>query len=217
MILVYLTEDLRREMSWNKALDNIYNIAVLHSWCTQTDQMIEEFVNEFKPDTDPELIKYLCTKVTLENEPQEIYSISLVLLNYLGYPTVDIVDYANNCLYEKLNKNDILFFRKHFFSGIYPLPVDLTYDITNRKFLSPKRAIQKANIRLHPMIKNIAYRPISIGTTIITRHTIIPIPTIQLIQFLILFISLPLTFFSICFRFSLLNLTMNTRFWAVFS
>ena len=142
MLLVYLTEDLIREMSWNKAINDIYDLASLHSWCTQVDQMIDEFITEF--ESNSEIIRFLSDKLKEKNVPLEHHIISLVLLNYLKYSTPNIIELANNCLYDKITKNDLQFFKYHLFSGAFPLSESLTYDITNRSFLSVKRAIKKA-------------------------------------------------------------------------
>ncbi len=142
MVLVELTEDLIREMSWNKALNDIYDLAALHSWCTQVDQMIVEFITEY--ELNSEIIRFLSDKLKEENVPLEHHIVSLVLLNYLKCSTLNIIELANNCLYDKLTKNDLQFFKYHLFSGTFPLSESLTYDITNRSFLSAKRAIKKA-------------------------------------------------------------------------
>ncbi|MEA3451392.1 MAG: hypothetical protein U9Q83_05755, partial [Bacteroidota bacterium] len=65
-------------------------------------------------------------------------------LNYQKYSTDDIIELSINSLYSKLNKNDILFLKEHLFSGNFPLSNDLSQDITNRSFLSPKVAIKRA-------------------------------------------------------------------------
>lgn len=142
MISVELTEDLIREMSWNKSLNDIYNLAALHSWCTQVDRMIVEFIAEY--ELNSEIIRFLSDKLKEKNVPLEHHIVSLVLLNYLKYSTPDIIELVNKYLYDKITKNDLQFFKNHLFSGAFPLSEGLTYDITNRSFLSAKRAIKKA-------------------------------------------------------------------------
>ena len=129
-------------MSWNKDLNNIFDLAALHSWCTQAYQMIDEFTGKYEANS--EITDFLTNKLKEKNAPQEHYIISLVLLKYFGFSPESIIELANNCLYDRINKNDLIFLKDHLFSGLFPLPEDLTYDITNRSFLSAKRAIKKA-------------------------------------------------------------------------
>ncbi len=129
-------------MNWKNEIEEIFKLATLHSWCTQVDQLIEKF-NVANPEAK-HITSYLQKILTERNSPREHYIISLVLLNHQNYPIDGIIELSINALYSKLNKNDILFLKKHLFQGNFPLSADLSEDITNRSFLSPKVAIKKA-------------------------------------------------------------------------
>ena len=129
-------------MIWKEQINEIYELATLHSWCSQVNEMIADFNNIYKRNNS--IIAYLISILKKKNLPSEYYILSLVLLNYQEYPTEEIIELAITSLYSKLNKNDILFFKEHLFFGDFPLSSDLSEDITNRSFLSPKVAIKKA-------------------------------------------------------------------------
>ena len=129
-------------MNWKEKLTNIYNLASLHSWIKQVDEMIINFLSEITKNE--EIIEYIIEGLKSEKFTNEHNIISLVLLKYLDYPILQIINLANEKLYGKISKNDIDFLKKHLFSGNFPLSSDLSYDITNRSFLSPKKAIKKA-------------------------------------------------------------------------
>ncbi len=129
-------------MNWKEKLTNIYNLATLHSWTNQIDEMIIDFLSNITENE--EIIEYLLDEMQSENFNNEQNIISLVLLKYFDYPVLQIIDLANEKLYGKISKNDINFFKKHLFSGTLPLSSELSYDITNRSFLSPKKAIKRA-------------------------------------------------------------------------
>ncbi len=129
-------------MNWKKEIDELFKLASLHSWCSQVNDLIVEFNNKHKKNNL--IVAYLVSKLKEKNLPGEYYILSLVLLNYQDYPTKDIIELAISSLYGKLNKNDILFFKDHLFSGNFPLSSRLSEDITNRSFLSSKVAIKKA-------------------------------------------------------------------------
>lgn len=137
-----ITDSLIRKMSWHKELDNIYNLASLHSWITQIDQLLKEFIVKYKSNT--KIIQFLRNHLKEKNVPKEHHIISIVILYSFEYPTAEIIELANSCLYDKISKNDILFLKDHLFSGNFPVSPDLSYNITNRSFLSPKKAIKIA-------------------------------------------------------------------------
>lgn len=129
-------------MKWKNEIQEIFDLATLHSWCNQVNELLDDFNTKYQEDND--VIKYLKDVLNQKNLPNEHYIISIVILNNQKYPTKDIIELAISSLYSKLNKNDILFFKDHLFSGRFPLSSDLSEDITNRAFLSPKVAIKKA-------------------------------------------------------------------------
>ena len=129
-------------MDWKAKINEIYNLATLHSWCNQVNELIVDFNTKYE-DTKI-IIIYLKKKLQEKKLPREHYIVSLVLLFYREYPVGDIIELSINSLYSKLNKNDILFLKEHLFSGNFPLSDDLSQDLTNRSFLSPKVAIKKA-------------------------------------------------------------------------
>ncbi len=129
-------------MNWKTEIDELFKLATLHSWCSQVNKLIIEFNSNYKNNNS--IVDYLVSILKEKNLPGEYYILSLVLLNYQEYPVKDIIELAITALYSKLNKNDILFFKEHLFSGSFPLSSDLSEDITNRSFLSPKVAIKKA-------------------------------------------------------------------------
>jgi len=136
------TDNLKRYMDWKSKINEIYDLATLHSWCNQVNELIKEFNINYK---DTKIIINYLKKILQEKKlPREHYIVSLVLLFYRKYPVGDIIELSITSLYSKLNKNDILFFRDHLFSGNFPLSNDLSQDLTNRSFLSPKVAIKKA-------------------------------------------------------------------------
>ncbi len=129
-------------MNWKEKLTKIYNLASLHSWINQIDEMIIDFMSNIT--NNEEIVEYLLDEMQSEKFTNEHNIISLVLLKYFDYPILQIINIANEKLYGKISKNDIDFLKKHLFSGNFPLSSDLSYDITNRSFLSPKKAIKKA-------------------------------------------------------------------------
>ncbi len=129
-------------MNWKNEINEIFDLATLHSWCNQVNELLDIFNNKYQVNSD--IVKYLIKTLKEKNLPSEHYIISIVLLKYQSYPTEDIIELAISSLYSKINKNDIQFFKEHLFSGSFPLSSDLSEDITNRSFLSPKFAIKKA-------------------------------------------------------------------------
>jgi hypothetical protein len=129
-------------MSWEEDLNNLFDLATLHSWCTQINQMIEAFVLNYKKE--PAILDFLDKIIKEQNTPREHSILSIILLNFFGHPIDGIIHLTDLSLYGKINKNDISFLKDYLFEGDFPLSNELSFDITNRAYLSPKIAIKKA-------------------------------------------------------------------------
>ena len=76
-------------MSWEEDLNNLFDLATLHSWCTQINQMIEAFVLNYKKE--PAILDFLDKIIKEQNTPREHSILSIILLNFFGHPIDGII------------------------------------------------------------------------------------------------------------------------------
>ncbi|MBN1649316.1 MAG: hypothetical protein JW874_14865 [Spirochaetales bacterium] len=124
-------------------IDALFQFARLHGWCIQTDNMIDELYRKFRLFTDNE--KCVFTKTALvkfeSDMSQEERIVALVLLWKSGEKPARIMDLIYWKFLGNLSQQNYLFMIRNFFVRAYPIPNDIAYDLTQRKFISYRSAI----------------------------------------------------------------------------
>lgn len=125
-------------------IKNLYALVRLHKWCEQLTAGISDIVPVLLKGVHHKAFSKIRKKLESDSATKEEIVLSLVLLSKTGTPVSQISDITYSRLFNRLDYEDTDFLLHVFFNDIYPLPPDLTYDITNRIFLSFRRAIKSA-------------------------------------------------------------------------
>jgi len=125
-------------------IENLYALVRLHKWCEQLAHGISDIVPILLKEIHHKAFSKIRKKIESNSATKEEIVLSLVLLEKTGTPISQISDITYSTLIDRLDFKDTGFLLHVFFNDIYPLPPDLTYDITNRVFLSYRRAIKSA-------------------------------------------------------------------------
>ena len=125
-------------------IKNLYTLVRLHKWCEQLTHGISDIVPIISKGIHRKAFSKIRKKLESDSSTKEEIVLSLVLLEKTGTPVSQISDITYSTLINRLDFEDIGFLLHVFFNDIYPLPPDLTYDITNRVFLSFRRAMKSA-------------------------------------------------------------------------
>lgn len=125
-------------------IENLYTLVRLHKWCEQLADGISAIVPILSKGIHRKHFSEIRKKLESDSSTKEEKVLSLILLSKTGTPVSQISDLTYSTLINRLDFEDIGFLLHVFFNDIYPLPPDLTYDITNRVFLSFRRAMKSA-------------------------------------------------------------------------
>ncbi len=125
-------------------IENLYTLVRLHKWCEQLTHGISDIVPILSKGIHHKAFLKIRKKIESDSATKEEIVLSLVLLRKTGAPISQICDITYSVLINRLRFEDTGFLLHVFFNDIYPLPPDLIYDITNRVFLSFRRAIKSA-------------------------------------------------------------------------
>lgn len=129
-----------------KKAESLQVFARLHGWCSQTEDRIKEYSQDCQKMTGSDkkvlekgLLKDLKSAVSSEEK------IIIILMTVkLGSDVRLISDQCFLFLKGLLNQHDYLFIVQIIFKGRYPVPMDIAYNISQRTFLSYRRAIYYA-------------------------------------------------------------------------
>ncbi|WP_028975083.1 hypothetical protein [Spirochaeta cellobiosiphila] len=113
-------------------LQELYNVANLYKWTSQTEALITEVIKKAKGKMKEALQSALYLKMRQADSSKEEIIISLILLSKLGVDLDRITEKTVDYLMNKIYVVDFQFLITHLFPQGAPLPEDLIYDITSR-------------------------------------------------------------------------------------
>ena len=127
-----------------KKIHKLFELARLHSWCREIYNEIDEIERLNYPTKFSVINEIVNGKLQSKDTPREELILSSALLFKLTGQPGEITNLLFNKLRDKLFVKDYYFLMKQLFQDKYPVPSELTYDITERAFIDTKTAIKRA-------------------------------------------------------------------------
>ncbi len=132
------------ESDLSARLEDLYTLVRLHGWCNQLVNGIADIVPILSPGNQLSGFSRINAEIGSDAATKREIVLSIVLLKKTGTPVSQITDIVYSKLADRLDFKDINFLLQVFFNNKQPLPSSLTYDITNKVYLSFRRALKRA-------------------------------------------------------------------------
>jgi hypothetical protein len=133
------------EQSVQSLLDDTYRMVRVHGWCAQSYQLLDELhaavsgSQESSRHLEAEARRRLAT---VESNDERV--LSLGVLHDTGSGAADLAELAYRHLDGRLSTQGFVFFQRYLFDNLSPIPEQITYEITQRVFISFQRAVFQA-------------------------------------------------------------------------
>lgn len=124
-----------------KDLDDYFRI---HSWCTQMDEKISEFISALDDRSYAYVREWAVSTLGKENLKSNSQILAIIFLKLSGVSDKELVRLLYTVLSDRLTYEDFKSLNGYIFKGKPPLSPDLFYNITERVFIDKKSALQKA-------------------------------------------------------------------------
>ncbi|MCP4179984.1 MAG: hypothetical protein GY756_19660, partial [bacterium] len=154
---------------FNEKINELFKFVSLHGWCKDVDDRLLDITENIDSNNKKILKDSMKDRLISEKQLRDESVLSIVLLNKIDFPCIDLSENLYKILFEKIYDQDFDFLIWQMFDKKHPFPADITNNMIRRDFLSYRRAINEA-FKINTIISDISSEKAVLYLTLLLCH-----------------------------------------------